>query len=436
MKSLVSRMTLIAGACALLACSVKAGQVDLKVAVSHPVMLADQKQTAYLRIGLTGLPVVEATQRAPVNVAIVLDRSGSMSGRKLSEAKQAAILAIGQLGADDIVSVVTYDNRVNVLVPATKVSDRHTINAAIRRIRSGGSTALFAGVSKGASEVRKFLSSDRANRVILLSDGLANVGPSSPEALASLGTSLIKEGISVTTIGLGLGYNEDLMYRLASASDGKHVFVEHPSQLASIFKREFGDLLSVVANEILVEISCAEGIRPVRVFARDADITGQRVTTKLSQLYGRQEKYVLMEVEVPGMPEGKSRPIADVNVNYNNVVTKGSVSLSGSAKVAFSRSSHAVSKRANTKVMVSAVEQVAVDNNIRAMRLRDQGKVAEARKLLLSNEKYLNDNAARYKNEKLRTWGAESGKDADNLSPEKWKSRRKQMREIQFDMAY
>ena len=93
-------------------------------------------------------------------------------------------------------------------------------------------------------------------------------------------------------------------------------------------------------------------------------------------------------------------------------------------------------KSANSTVMVSAVEQVAVDNNIRAMRLRDQGKIAEARKLLKSNQQYLNDNAVRYSNEKLRKWGDESGKDADNLDEKNWKNRRKAMREIQFDMAY
>jgi Ca-activated chloride channel family protein len=257
----------------------RAGQVELKVAVSHPVLLAGQKQTAYLKVGLTGVPLAVAEKRAPVNVALVLDRSGSMSGDKIRRAKEAAILAIHQLGPDDIVSVVAYNHGVTVLVPATKVSDRHVIYSAIDRLHADGTTALFAGVSKGAHEVRKFLSEDRVNRVILLSDGLANVGPSSPQALAALGASLIKEGISVTTIGLGLGYNEDLMFQLAHASEGNHVFVESSAHLARIFTREFGDLLSVVANEVEVEITCAEGIRPVRVLGRAADISGQRVTS-------------------------------------------------------------------------------------------------------------------------------------------------------------
>ena len=110
---------------------------------------------------------------------------------------------------------------------------------------------MFSGVSKGASEVRKFLDSNRVSRVILLSDGLANLGPSTPSELGQLGHSLSKEGISVTTIGLGLGYNEDLMTQLAGMSDGNHAFVQNYSDLTKIFAAEFNTALTVVANQLV-----------------------------------------------------------------------------------------------------------------------------------------------------------------------------------------
>jgi Ca-activated chloride channel family protein len=414
----------------------RAGQVELKVAVSHPVLLAGQKQTAYLKVGLTGVPLAVAEKRAPVNVALVLDRSGSMSGDKIRKAKEAAILAIHQLGPDDIVSVVAYNHGVTVLVPATKVSDRHVIYSAIDRLHADGTTALFAGVSKGAHEVRKFLSEDRVNRVILLSDGLANVGPSSPQALAALGASLIKEGISVTTIGLGLGYNEDLMFQLAHASEGNHVFVESSAHLARIFTREFGDLLSVVANEVEVEITCAEGIRPVRVLGRAADISGQRVTSKLNQLYGQQEKYILLEVEVDKLSAEAKLKAAEVAVSYQDVASRQAARLSGSASISFSESAQVVKSHTNQEVMIAAVEQISADNNVRAMMLRDQGKVDEARKVLQHNTQYLYDNAARYNSKRLQDYGVSNEGDAKNLSPGKWKKRRKEMREMQFEFMH
>ena len=175
--------------------STQPSQLSLDVAVNQSVLMTGHKQKAYLRVGLRGFPLDDPEQRAPVNIAIVIDKSGSMSGQKIKKAKEAAIMAIQRLNSRDIISVVTYDSTVNVLVPATKVSDRERIFRKIRAIRAGGSTALFAGVSKGASEIRKFLSEERVNRLVLLSDGLANVGPSSPAELGDLGVSMIKEGV-------------------------------------------------------------------------------------------------------------------------------------------------------------------------------------------------------------------------------------------------
>jgi Ca-activated chloride channel family protein len=182
------------------AAAAKGEPVRIDVGVGKPYLLAGQKQTNYIRVALTGLSLDEPGRRTSVNVAIVLDKSGSMAGDKIRRAKEAAIAAVDRLGANDIVSVIAYDDLVEVLVPATKVSDRQAIRNAILRLEAGGSTGLFAGVSKGASEVRKFAERQRVNRIILLSDGQANVGPSSPSELGSLGASLIKEGISVTTM--------------------------------------------------------------------------------------------------------------------------------------------------------------------------------------------------------------------------------------------
>ena len=192
-----------------------AKQIDLQVNLATPVMEADRTHNAFIKISLEAIKQEQPQERIPANIAIVLDKSGSMQGDKLYHAKKAAIMAINRLGTNDIVSVVSYDSRVNVVVPATKASDTARIARSIQQIEASGNTALFAGVSKGSQELRKFLDMNKVNRVILLSDGLANVGPSTPNELGKLGLSLAKEGISVTTIGLGLGYNEDLMTQLA-----------------------------------------------------------------------------------------------------------------------------------------------------------------------------------------------------------------------------
>ena len=402
-----------------------AEQLRVDVKLAKPYLLAGEKQTTYVKVGLTGLPIKGTGERAPVNLAIVLDRSGSMAGDKLRKAKDAALASVDRLGPNDIVSVIAYDDTVEVLVPATKLTERASVRAAIERLTPGGQTALFAGVSKGAAEVRKFADRQRINRVLLLSDGQANVGPSSPAELGNIGASLIKEGISVTTFGLGLGYNEDLMAQLARRSDGNHYFIEHSADLARRFGHEFDDVLSVAAKEVAVQITCGDGIRPVRVLGREADITGQVVKTYLNQIYGEQEKYVLLEVEVPVGRAGTERSVASVDVSYVDMGTRNAARNTQRLTARFTGSATLVDANTSPVVMASAIEQIAVERNIAAVKLRDAGRIEEARRALLENVTYLSENARRYNSPALADYGEKNRQDAALLEPGVWERQRK-----------
>ena len=145
--------------------------------------------------------------------------------------------------------------------------------------------------------MRKYKEPRRLNRVVLLSDGQANVGPSRPEEFAALGRAAAAQGISVSTIGLGLGYNEDLMLQLARASDGNHAFAREPTDLVQIFNKEFDDVLASCAQTVSIDIELKPGVRVVRALSRDGTIEGQRAQFRMNQVYAATEHYVLMEVE-------------------------------------------------------------------------------------------------------------------------------------------
>ncbi|MCA9437325.1 MAG: VWA domain-containing protein, partial [Candidatus Omnitrophica bacterium] len=424
-----NRMKTLGGLVALLMTlaplAANAAQVQLEVALGNPVLLANEKQTTFVKVGLTGFAMQSNEDRPPVNVAIVLDRSGSMSGDKIERAKEAAKMAVDRLSPKDIVSIVTYDHTVNVLLPATKVTDKGYIKNEISKIQPGGNTALFAGVSKGAGEVRKFLEDNRVNRVILLSDGLANVGPSSPGELANLGESLAKEGMAVTTIGLGLGFNEDLMTQLAFKSEGNHYFVAEEAELAKVFNTEFGDVLSVVAQDVVVDIDCREGIRPIRILDREGNIDGQTVKVKLPQIYSNQQKYVLLEVEIPASEEGSTLPIANVSVSYNNMETKTSDDLSSSVSARFSGSRTVVKESVDKDVLVPAVRSIANIANEEAVRYRDEGKMEKAKEALISNQAYLQQQARELEAPTLFDDADENRQDAASLESGDWAMRRK-----------
>lgn len=409
-------------------------QIRLSLEPGQEVLLAQRPSTTYLKITLEGLTPSAPERRPPVNVALVIDRSGSMSGEKLNHAKQAAIMALEHLRDDDIVSVVLYDHNVDILVPATKLRDRQQVEQRIRDVRPGGNTALFAGVSKGAAELRKFLERNRVNRLILLSDGLANVGPSTPEELQRLGRELGSETISVSTIGLGLGYNEDLMVRLAGASDGNHVFAERPEELASVFENEFGSLGSVVAQGITITVECLDGVRPIRILGREGDIRGSQVTARMNQIYGDQEQYLLLEVEVPPGRSGAERPLARVEVRYDDLLNRRSDRLEQTAKVRYSSDAEAVETSQNRGVLISASEQKAAAMDDEALELKDRGDVTGAQDVFRRKAQFLEGEAKKYDSDKLQAQ-SEMSREAEEAvaAPEpEWNKARKEVREEQY----
>jgi Ca-activated chloride channel family protein len=380
-------------AVSLLLCAALFGQeLEFTSILEQPVLESGETQRTYIKVGIKGYETDGSIDRPPVNVAIVLDRSGSMSGDKIRQAKEAAKYAVDLLGPQDILSIITYESTVDVLMPATRVADKNRVKSLIDEIQIAGSTALFAGVSKGAEELRKFLDRDRVNRIILLSDGIANVGPDSPGALGDLGSALRKQGISVSTIGLGLGYNEDLMFRLAQKSDGNHAFVENAKDLVRIFDYEFRDVMSVVAQDVRIKMKLLNGVKPIRVLNRDAEIFEDEVSVIINQVYSSQEKYFLLEVEVPAGADQDVIEVAAVDVSYRNLKTQREENLSDSLGVTYTDNSTVAFDSREKDVAEAVVLQVATENADRAVALRDEGKLEEAQGVLEANASYSSTN--------------------------------------------
>ena len=406
--------------------------VELKVGVANPVMLANKtQQKVYLKTALIGAPLSQNQDRSPVNIALVLDKSGSMSGDRMIAAKQASIIAINHLQAEDIVSVVRYDTRVKVIIPATKVSNKQAITQKINRLSAGGSTALYAGVEQGALEVEKFMDDNHINRVILLSDGKANVGLKSVSALAKLGERLGGKGISVTTIGLGSSYNEDLMSQLASYSDGNHAYAKHTSDLDKIFNLEFGDVTAVIAKNIQINIHCATDVKPLQVMGREDTVQGQNIHVRLNQLVAGQEKFILTELEVPISEAGSQRVLVNITVDYFDLQQQKNIQKTAQQTVTFTDSKQVVLEATDNEVMGVAVEQIANKMSKEAVKLRDEGEVQAAKGLLDRTANYLRGFASSYESETLKQQAEQAQDDADNMGESDWNVQRKSLREQQ-----
>ena len=362
--------------------------VSVVVAPERKVLASDRPETAVVKVGLTGA-ALPAGERPAVNLALVLDRSGSMQGDRIVRAREAAIAAVQRLDERDYVSVVVFDDRIDVLAGAQTASEANkaAIVEKLRTVEARGSTAIFGGVSAGASEIRKNLARKLVNRIVLLSDGEANVGPSSPEELGLLGASLVKEGVSVSTLGVGLGYNENLMAALATRSDGNTYFIENGDDVPRIFDAELGDAFQVAARDVKLSVRFRDA-HPVELIGRDGRIEDGVVTVDFNQIYSRQEKYVLVRTEFPVGKDGETREFAAAEVSWVLPGSDASGSAAATGSVAFSADAAKVKASADAKVLVQSVKTQNALRTQRALELNAAGRFEEASRLMHRNASF------------------------------------------------
>ena len=337
--------------------------VTVTIAPERRILAADRPEAAIVKIGLTGA-ALPSGERPPVNLALVLDRSGSMHGDRIARAREAAIAAVQRLDSRDYVSVVVFDDRIDVLAGAQTASpaNKAAIVEKLSTVQPRGATAIFGGVSAGIAELRKNLSRNLVNRLILLSDGQANVGPSSPEELGHLGASLFKEGITASTMGVGLGYNENLMAALSAPSDGNTYFIENSDDLPRIFNAELGDAFQVAARDVKLTVRFADA-HPVELIGRDGRIEDGTVTVDFNQIYSTQEKYVLVRTEFPVGRDGESRTFANAEVSWTSPGTGKPGTSGATAAISFSADLQVVKDSADVRVMVQGLK---IQNAVRA----------------------------------------------------------------------
>lgn len=238
---------------------------SMEVLAGRSAVCTDEATTldVLVRIHPPALPAQK--RRPPVNLALVLDRSGSMSGdRKMPYAIEAASFAVGQLLPSDHVSVTTFDHEVEVLVPSTLAENKAAILERLKTVTPRGSTALHGGWS-AAGEQARIHQVDGLNRVVLLSDGLANQGVTDPNAIARDVKNLAGRGVGTSTMGLGDDYNEDLLEAMSRAGDGNYYYIRSPEQLSSIFEAELSGLMSTTGQKVSLGIETGPGVSVVDV---------------------------------------------------------------------------------------------------------------------------------------------------------------------------
>lgn len=255
------------------------------------------------------LPRTNGHTREPLNVAFVLDRSGSMSGGKLELAKRAVETAVGRLLPEDRFAVVAYDDRIDVVIESTPAHGEAKSNAihALRGIEPRGSTNLGGGWLKGAEQValhQAGFGGRGVHRVLLLTDGLANQGITDADELARHARELKDRGIATSTFGVGVDFDERLLTSMADAGGGHFYFIERPEQITDLIASEVGELLEVVARDAAIEITASEVMTVTPLSPFRFDVRGSRSMLLLGDLVAGQHVEAVVRIKFGYGPIG------------------------------------------------------------------------------------------------------------------------------------
>ncbi|MBC8100797.1 MAG: VWA domain-containing protein [Armatimonadetes bacterium] len=354
-------------------------------ALDYDVLTVEQPQKLYLMAYLTAGPAPTDRQRRPLNISLVVDRSGSMAGDKIEYTRQAAQLLVQNLGVNDTLSIVLYNDHVETLLQPERVQRKDVINQHIKGIKPGGTTNLSGGWLQGCGLVAQNLNADQLNRVILMTDGLANRGVTQSDKLIALAQQKRAEGISTTTMGLGSDFNEDLLMNMANAGGGAFYFIESPEVTPVIFQEELQGLLSVVGQNLVISVDQTEFIAEVKQLnAYPTERIGRRVAFRLGDVFGDEVKALLIELSIPALKEIGQRQIATLRFEYDELGDTGSQHQVWEMPVMVNvaPSGAMTAPEGNREVRRSVLLLQAAQARRQAVEAADKGKYGDAAKAL------------------------------------------------------
>jgi len=242
---------------------------EYKFAYSRPNMVhLEESQMLYLIIELESPPEARTTLAPPLNVCLVLDRSTSMKGEKMDVVKSTAIQVLRNLRPQDILSVVTFSDRAEVIIPAAYHEERSRLEARIQMIQPSGATEIYQGLEAGVKEVMRSIDSKRINHIILLTDGHTYGDEQLCLALAS---KVAEHGIGISAMGIGQEWNDIFLDVLATRTGGSSAFISQPQEIKRILLEKFNALAQTYADDITLELNPLEGIELSYAFRLQPD---------------------------------------------------------------------------------------------------------------------------------------------------------------------
>jgi len=345
---------------------------------THAKLEAGREQTVDVLIRITPPAVsLDASSRPnwkgrpDLNLSLVLDRSGSMQGEKMIRAREAAMFCVDQMLPTDRLSVVTFDDRIDVLFPSEPVTNKQSMKDLIARVSARGSTALHEAWVRGGLTVSERMLDQGINRVVLITDGLANVGITNSDEIVTQAMGLYQRGVSTSTIGIGADFNEDLLMPMAQSGGGNAWLVVEPDDMQRIFQVELEGLIAQFAHTVSLSLVPADGVRIVDML-NDFDLT-ETGRYRLPNLQAGSPLDILVQLKVGPEEVGTQMRLLDLRLGFTPQDAKNAEVLKQAHTVEFA--THAEVERSDLNEEVIKVVQFLMNARARneAMKRLDQG---------------------------------------------------------------
>src|SRR5215470_10729638 len=340
---------------------------------------AAKEQTVDVLIRITPPePHLTYNTRPALNLSLVIDRSGSMEGEKMVRAREAAMFCVDQMLPTDRLSVVIFDERIDVLFPSQPVSNKQAMKDMISRIKARGSTALHEAWVRGGLTVSERMLDVGINRVLLLTDGLANVGLTNTDEIVSQAMGLFKRGVSTSTIGIGEDFNEDLLLPMAQTAGGNAWHVVKPDDMQRIFQVELEGLIAQFAHNVSLSLVPADGVR-IADLLNDFELT-ETGRYRLPNLQAGSPLDIVAQLKIGVEDVGTQMRLLDLRLGFTPQEAKQAEVLKQAHTVEFAASTD------NSLVNEEVIKAVQFLMNARArdeaMKRMDRGDYAGAEAVL------------------------------------------------------
>jgi Ca-activated chloride channel family protein len=354
--------------------------VKFEGVTSNTHLLADAPGEMLVRLTITSNELA-AADRPPINLALVIDTSGSMEGEPIANARKAAAEVVSKLRDGDRLAVIAFGSEGEVLIESKELSSlqRAAVLGRIQNMEARGTTGMTAGLHLGLVELNKNKRPDRINRLVLLSDGI----PNQPASVVGAINQAKQLAIPVTALGFGLDFDESLLTRIAQTTGGSFHYVEKSDQVAEVFVKEVARMTRVIAQNMSVHLTPGPGLTIVDVFGAEVGRHGPAAAVNLGDISQGERRELIVKLAASGRRDGATIELLDAVLSFDDAVAgAGNLKRKLFLSARSTADTDAIAQGADQSVELSAARASAASVMVNAVALARAGQLPQAQQML------------------------------------------------------